>query len=373
MSHPRPTLRDELRQLREWGIRRRSQAADANIEWPPNGAEAQYRDIWTWEGDVHQEWGELIAARYPTVHSVIDTARHIHDAGRRRNQSSLAAYLTFMAVRLIEMHRVLKPTGSLFLHCDHTANSYLRMLLDAIFGRDALKNEIAWCYTGPSNTKRWFPRKHDTILWYARDAEWTFNRDAVRVPYKKHETGQTSGIFKQAATLDAAGKVVEDWWADITTVGRLQHELTGYPTQKPVLLAERIISAASKPGDLVFDPFAGCAYVPVAAELLGRRWVACDISPRAMTIIKRQFSKEWDPGTPREQQLDMRDERAKVTLDFSRVRVIGPADLPQRTTDDPPVPPPPTLPEVTEFKRPSPTMPEREQKRVLARLSNWAD
>ena len=110
------------------------------------------------------------------------------------------------------------------LHCDHAVNAYIRMAMDAIFGAKNFRNEIVWCYTGPSNTKRWFPRKHDTTFFYAKSDAAPFNYKDLRIPYVKLDTGKTSGIFKQAATLDAIGKVPEDYWLEdrdgMTPVGR---------------------------------------------------------------------------------------------------------------------------------------------------------
>ena len=190
------------------------------------------------------------------------------------------------------MHRVLKSTGSIYLHIDHTAHAYAKAMMDAIFGRANFRNEIVWCYTGPSNTKRWFPRKHDTILWYVKGNTWVFNAADMKVPYVKLETGNTSGIFKQAATLDAKGKVVEDWWSGFTPVGRIASERTGYPTQKPLALYERIIKASSNEGDIVLDPFAGCATTCVAAERLGRKWIGIDLNKPARQVILTRLQNE---------------------------------------------------------------------------------
>lgn len=363
-------LEAEKQQLSDWGIRSRSQAEANDIEWPPNGEEAQYEDIWTWEGDVHEEWFETLRDQHPAAHAVVAAARYIHEAPAGQKATSLAAYLTFMAVRLVEMHRVLKPTGSLYLHCDHTANSYLRLLLDAIFGAEQLRNEIIWrigWVSGFKTQKRGWIRNHDTILYYLKSnaAAERFNKEYIPYPdgYTRRDGSAPSG----------KGIPIEDTWnchdgdvLDSIMIKSFSREKTGYPTQKPVALAERIIAASSNPEDLVFDPFAGCAYVPVAAELLGRKWVACDISPRAMTVIRRQFGKKW------EQRLDMRDAAVRAPLDFSRVTVLGPNDLPERTTTDPHLTLPPPLDDDITFKRPSPVMPEREQKRVLARLSRYA-
>ena len=136
------------------------------------------------------------------------------EATRKSSGEDMAAFLCWLGVRVIEMHRILKDTGSIYVHCDPTASHYIKAMLDSVFGRKNFRNEIVWAYTGPSNTKRWFPRKHDVILFYTKSDDWTFNWQDVRVPYVKLETGKTSGIFKQAATLDEAGKVAESWWAE---------------------------------------------------------------------------------------------------------------------------------------------------------------
>jgi hypothetical protein len=211
-----------------------------------------------------------------------------------------------MAVRLVEMHRLLKPTGSIYLHVDPTASHYLKLVMDQIFGGQHYLNEIVWSYTGPSNTQRWFPRKHDVILSYAKDSgQHTFNRDAVRVPYVKRNTGKTSGIFKEAAELSEDGKVIEDVWSDITNVGRLKNERLGYPTQKPLALLERIIKASSNEGDIVLDPYMGSGTTIEAAAKHGRKWIGIDVTHHAVaTTINRleqcglEISKDQIVGVP---------------------------------------------------------------------------
>ncbi len=338
--------RNEMRLLQRWGIADKDAATKAGLVWPDGdpargrrNARGGYTDIWSWEEDITEDWMLELADRphLSGIYKLIDATRYVHGDG-------VAAYLCYMAVRIIEIRRVLKPTGSLFLHCDHTANGYLRQLLDAVFGPDNFRNEIVWCYTGPSNTKRWFPRKHDSVFFYTKGNKWTFNPDSVRIPYVKLETGNTSGIFNRAATLDDAGKVPEDYWLEgrdgMTPVGRRANERTGYPTQKPVALAERIIRASTNPGDIVLDCFAGCAYAAVAAEMLGkdnpeqaRQWVACDNNLRAWTVFKRQFNKEELVV------LKCNDETTgqQVMGSEPTVTVHGPRELPQRVspvTDD---------------------------------------
>ena len=208
----------------------------------------------------------------------------------------MSAFLCWLAVRVLEMHRILKPTGSLYLHIDHTAHAYAKTMLDAIFGRSNFRNEIVWCYFGPSNVRRNFPRKHDTILFYSKEDRHTFNREAVRVPYKIL-VGTPGGIIgdqhsqKRVNELREKGKVVEDYWTDIFPVVN-QREKVGYPTQKPLALYERIIKASSNEGDIVLDPFAGCATTCVAAERLGRKWVAVDVNKEAVSIIRDRLKRE---------------------------------------------------------------------------------
>ena len=246
-------------------------------------AGAKFQDRWSWERDVHQAWVDQITDDFPKLMEAIESARYAHSDG-------MGAYMCFMAVRLLEMRRVLRLTGSIYLHCDPTASHYLKAVMDAIFGWRNFRNEIVWCYTGPSNTKRWFPRKNDTIFSYSKSDKWTFNWKEIRAHYVKLETGKTSGIFKQEASLDLEGKVPEDWWTQFSPVGRLVKERIGYPTQKPLALYERIIRASSNSSDVILDPFAGCATTLVVAEKLQRRWVGMDIWEGAHALVERRLS-----------------------------------------------------------------------------------
>ena len=200
------------------------------------------------------------------------------------------AYLTMMYERLWLMRELLSDRGTLYLHADWHASHYLRLLLDELFGAERLLNEIAWIYHGPSPVRHSFNRKHDTILVYTKSDEYTFNADAVRVPYddstvKTFASSPKAG-FGKVPDL-ARGKVPEDWWY-FPVVARLHNERTGYPTQKPEALIERIVQASSNVGDVVADFFCGSGTVPVVAERLGRKWLACDASPRAIhTTTKR--------------------------------------------------------------------------------------
>jgi len=212
-----------------------------------------------------------------------------------RWKGGIENYTAWMEDRIRECHRVLKETGSFYLHCDFHANAHLRISLDRVFGRGNFRNEIIWCYTGPSNTKRYFPRKTDTIFFYVknRDANYFFDVEKIRVPYKKLETGKTSGIFKGEATLSEKGKIPENWWEEkrdgMSPVGRLKRERLGYPTQKPEALLERILKASSNEGDLVLDPFCGCGTSIAVAHRLSRRWVGIDVSPTACKVMVKRM------------------------------------------------------------------------------------
>ena len=268
-------------------------------------AGAKFHDRWTWERDTHEEWIDAIADYGDkTVHRFI---RMLRETGKE----DLAAFLCFLGVRLMECHRILKPTGSLYLHIDHTAHAYAKVLMDGIFGRENFRNEIVWAYTGPGSPgMRQFNRKHDTVLWYNKGERWVFNRDQVRLPYKDgkphtggftHQSGAKAGTNMDQAVADSyqKGKVPEDWWADIAIAKRSSKENTGYPTQKPLALYERIIKASSNPGDFVLDPFCGCATTPVAAERLGRKWIGMDLWEGCHQIIidrLNQGQQIWEPG-----------------------------------------------------------------------------
>jgi DNA modification methylase len=205
-----------------------------------------------------------------------------------------AEYLNMLFPRLQLMHRLLSPRGTLYLHLDWHASAYARILLDEIFGPDRLINEIVWVYHGPSPIRSAFNRKHDTILVYTKSKKYTFNADAVRVPYKEStvETFNSSDKAGFGKTPDLErGKVPEDWWY-FPVVARLHSERTGYPTQKPESLVERILLASSNPGDLVADFFCGSGTTPVVASRLGRPWLACDHTPLAVHTTYRRLLLE---------------------------------------------------------------------------------
>ncbi|MCL1939131.1 MAG: site-specific DNA-methyltransferase [Desulfovibrionaceae bacterium] len=209
----------------------------------------------------------------------------------------LAGFLNMMHERLLLLRDLLAPDGSLFLHCDHRTAPHLRLLLDEVFGPERFLGDIVWHYTGGGRARRWFSRKHDRILHYARSASWTFNPDAVRVPYKPTSAYAKSGITSRAGKRylpDPRGTPVDDVW-DIPMINPLSFERSGYPTQKPESLLERIILAASEPGDLVADFFCGSGTTAAVAERLGRRWIVCDQAPLAVQATAKRL--ESMPGS----------------------------------------------------------------------------
>jgi DNA modification methylase len=207
---------------------------------------------------------------------------------------TLDAYLDMLYPRLRLMYELLAPTGTLCLHLDWHANAYARVLLDEIFGPERLLNEIVWVYHGPSPIRSAFNRKHDTILVYSKSDEYTFNADAVRQPYndvtvKTFNSSPKAGFGKMPDL--ARGKVPEDWWY-FPVVARLHNERSGYPTQKPQALLERIIRASSNPGDLVADFFCGSGTTLAAAVRLGRHFMGSDIAVRAVQTSRARLVRQ---------------------------------------------------------------------------------
>ena len=236
-----------------------------------------FHDRWSWQNHLQPEWLSSISQDYPEVWKVIMAGKDVWG-------DDMGAFLCWLGVRLLEMRRILRDDGSIYLHIDHTAHAWVKCLMDAIFDRRNFRNEIVWGYTGPGSPgMRQFNRKHDTLLWYAKGKKWTFNRDAVRIPHKQLNTNAKGRVISAALTADERdkylekGKIPESWWPEFSPAGRIHTENTGYPTQKPLGLYERIIKASSNPGDVVLDPFCGCATTPVAAERQGRQWVGIDL------------------------------------------------------------------------------------------------
>ncbi len=199
-------------------------------------------------------------------------------------------YLAFLEPRLMEAYRVLKPNGSLFFHIDYREVHYCKVLLDQIFSRENFLNEIIWAYDYGGRTKKKWPPKHDTILWYAKDPKhYTFNYEVIeRIPYMAPDL-----VGEEKARR---GKLPTDtWWHTIVPTN--SKEKTGYPTQKPLGILRRIIQASSNPGDLVLDFFAGSGTTAAACLEFGRKFILIDNNPQSIQVMKERFKSiaaiEW--------------------------------------------------------------------------------
>ena len=320
-------------------------------------AGASFTDRWRWDDDVHQEWVDEIKDDYPGVWQAIENGRINHSSG-------MAAYLCWLGVRLIQMHRVLADDGSLYLHIDNTAHAYIKCLMDAIFDQRNFRNDVVWQRTYSHNDPKRYGRITDTLLFYTKDDSYTWNTQYL--PYSEDyvnkffrsedergkyqsvtltgpgvsdgasggrwrgysptdsgrtwsvprrivqqiagDAGHQLSINERLDLLDAHGYIywppngvaprfkqylhempgvpVQNLWTDVDRLSAHAKERTGYPTQKPLALYERIIKASSNPGDLVLDPFAGCATTPIAAERLGRQWIGMDTWAGAYDVVK---------------------------------------------------------------------------------------
>ena len=424
-----PEQQNERRLLESWGIFNGLDAERAGIEWPDQRL-GGYKDIWSWEADIHEDWLRGLNSEWGSVAQLIEFAQAVEG-------DDIAAYLCYMAVRIIEVHRVLKSTGSLYLHCDDTANVYLRGLLSSVFGPDQFRQKVVWGRSPGRTSGKGWGRTHDTILFYTKSSDYVWNDTlvksaegrAVTVPLtaagvRRGESGTSwrgynptnigrhwavprsgrladwiesevhtgfksiESLRSRLEVLDSvgllhwsesgtpsirrpaeadAGRKINDVWTDIKLLSPTASERTGYPTQKPVQLAERMIAASSNPGDVVLDCFAGCASVGVAAERLGRRWLACDINVRAWTVFKRQFTKASLI------LLRCNDETVdqQVLGNEPVVTVHGPNNLPLRTTAESETEPKPFRPTVRKFKVPSSIIPEAEMLESLLALSGF--
>jgi site-specific DNA-methyltransferase (adenine-specific) len=312
-----------------------------------------FDDTWHWNQHTEALYHALIAEASPAVAGVVGALRQFI------GPNQMMAYLVMMAARLVELHRVLKPTGSLYLHCAPTASHYLKVVLDAVFGVENFRNEIVWVRTtAKSLMTRRLPNNHDIILCYQKTDDAVWNEDAVFVPYdlnnldektaKKYTHRDQDGRLYQLTDLtnpnpdrpnltyeflgvtkvwrwtkermqkayddglvvqprpgsvprykryldEQRGKPMADVWTDIPPINSQAAERLGYPTQKPLALLERIIEASSTPGDVVLDPFCGCGTSVAAAQKLGRRWLGIDVTHLAIALQKYRL-EDMFPG-----------------------------------------------------------------------------
>jgi site-specific DNA-methyltransferase (adenine-specific) len=259
--------------------------------------ERAFVDTWAWDDSAETAFRELTGSALQAAVVVPAQLRDVMLAFERlldKHRDTLA-YLSMMAIRLVEMRRVLKRTGSIYVHCDATASHYLKLVLDALFGPENFRREIIWRSGWVSGfktkTANWI-RNHDTLLYYLRDRReaFTFNKDLA---YKPHE----EGYRRRGGGGNTKGIAIDDVWDEVALyspwIKSFSTEKLGYRTQKPLALLERIISVSSIRGDLVLDPFCGCGTTAEAAEMLGRKWVGIDIAIRAIEMVKDRLDQRF--------------------------------------------------------------------------------
>ena len=246
-------------------------------------------DTWTWTADDDIRLAEMEKSFKPDLQLLAQIVRFARtdELGRR---SSSASYLLNMGLRLRVMRHVLKPTGSIYLHCDPTASHYLKLIMDTVLGENNFRNEIIWGYRTGGVSKRWFGRKHDTLLFFTKSDSYTFNSQKER----SYNRGDKPYRFRNVTEYqDEEGRwytmaTMRDIW-EINAIGRTSRERLGYPTQKPLALLERIIRTSSNPDDIVLDPFCGCGTTVHAAEQLGRQWIGIDISRFSTELMRERI------------------------------------------------------------------------------------
>lgn len=310
-------------------------------------AQAQaFIDTWIWNDHASEGYDQIITnfeGRFTRqAIELIKGLRSILDTG------GLLAYLVSMTLRITEIYRVLKPTGSFYLHCDPTASHYLKLVLDAIFCSQSgdFINEIAWCYSHGGKSKQYFGRKHDTILFYSKSAKYTFNTDDIKIEMRSgkqsfggrletdadgrkyrlvYGTKNSKGETKYYKYYLDEGKIPEDWWTDINSIQASSAERLGYPTQKPEALLQRIIKASSSEGDVVLDAYCGCGTAIAVSQALNRRWIGIDITYQSISLILKRLEDSFGvkvleditlDGIPR----DMESARALANKQDDRLR-----------------------------------------------------
>ena len=288
---------------------------------------ASFRD-WFKEEDVKDEWLQTIKEDYDGIYQFLTSVRNLSSFQSHKNKHYLYnyCYLCYMAVRLIEMHRILKDTGSIYLHCDPTMSHYLKILMDLIFGEKSFRNEIVWCYHGKFlSGNHNFCKNHDYLLQYSKTNNYCFNslkediderrKKTLDRGYTTHLLKDKKGIIKERRLIvykgaenkeniqkliskhskviyqEFKGNPLTNTW-NINIVHPKAKERVGYPTQKPIKLLERIIKASSNEEDVVLDPFCGCATTCVAAEKLDRQWIGIDVSHKAYELVRQRLKNE---------------------------------------------------------------------------------
>ncbi|MEG3931239.1 DNA methyltransferase [Microcoleus sp. T3_B1] len=286
-------------------------------------AQAQaFIDTWTWDDYANQGLAEILENYQGKFTS--QSIDLIAGLTKVLSKGSLLAYLIHITLRVVEIHRVLKPTGSFYLHCDPTASHYLKLILDTIFcsqGGD-FRNEIIWCYRGGGSPKKDFGRRHDVILRYSKTNEYEFNKNAIRIPYQAEGIGRkddamwgkhkgTNKVYKP----HPLGKIPEDWWL-MNILNANDPERLGYPTQKPEELLERIIKVSSNEGDVVLDAYCGCGTTVAVSQRLNRQWIGIDITYQSISLILKRLEDSFGKGVLEQLKLNgiPKDLEAAVAL-----------------------------------------------------------
>lgn len=249
-----------------------------------------FDDTWIWTPATEQQYAACVGGELPgRVADALVAFRAL------LGENDLMAYLVNLAPRLVELRRVLRSTGSLYLHCDQVMSHHLKVLLDTLFGADRFQNEIVWHHgLGAMSARRRLPSKHDVIFWYSKGDRPTFNRlrgDVTPAMAKKYSHEDEHGRYMMSYGKRyylQGGKPLDDVW-EIPAISPTSAERLGYPTQKPLALLERIIEMGSNEGDVVLDPFCGCGTTVDAAQKLGRRWLGMDVAYIAVDLIERRL------------------------------------------------------------------------------------
>ena len=257
-----------------------------------------FDDTWHWTAEIERAFQEIVES---APLEVVDLMLSLRRAVRKND---ILAYLTMMCIRLLELKRVLKETGSIYLHCDPTASHYLKIVLDAVFGKENFRNEIIWSYRRWPAKQENFQRMHDTILRYSKTEKVIWNQlfePLAKSTLKADGGNKILNVFDPDTGKRIRGKKtgekslgapLRDVW-EISVIAPTAKERVGYRTQKPEALLERIIKASSNEGDVVLDPFCGCGTAVAVAERLGRRWIGIDITHLAINLIKGRLKDNF--------------------------------------------------------------------------------
>ena len=283
-----------------------------NNQGADDKAQAQaFEDTWEWGDEAKSGFDYITDVEHLNSGKfTIQTVELIKGLDKVLGRGALFAYVVHMTLRIVEIHRVLKPTGSFFLHCDPTASHYLKLVLDGVFcsedrGGD-FKNEIIWCYNVGGKSKKHFARKHDVIFWYTKSAEYFFDGtlSGLSRDTGKKSSGGKMGIDEegrpfQDKLVKATGKyyryyldspkIAEDWWTDINSIQSQSSERLGYPTQKPEALLERILKTCSAEDAVILDAYCECGTTVAVAQRLKRRWIGIDITYQSISLILKRF------------------------------------------------------------------------------------